>query len=214
MMNAKRTAIVLTGALCLPVLTTLSAAAAPAPAAPDDVSVDVVTVNGSGCRAGTWSVDLSRDRTAFTVEYSDFEASDGGDASPTDSRKNCQISLRVNAPDDYTYGISGLDHEGYARLREGATGTQLTNVYFQGDAVTRQLGYHQLEGRYRGRWEFEDRIGRDQVVYKQCGLERNLNINTEVRVDAGGSGNTRTSYMSVDSTHGNAKYLFAWRRCS
>ncbi|WP_344904901.1 DUF4360 domain-containing protein [Actinomadura meridiana] len=214
MMNAKRTATVLAGALCLPVLTTLSAAAAPAPAAPDGVSIDVVTVNGSGCRAGTWSVDLSRDRTAFTVNYSDFVASDGGDAPPTDSRKNCQINLRVNAPADYTYGIFGLDHEGYARLREGASGVQLTNVYFQGDPVTRQIGNHQLQGRYRGGWEFEDRISREAVVYKQCGEDRNLNINTELRVDAGSSDDTRTSYMSMDSTHGNAKYLFAWKRCS
>ena len=169
MMNAKRTAIVLAAALGLPVLTTLSAAAAPA--APDGVSIDVVTVNGSGCRAGTWSVDLSDDRTAFTVSYSDFVASDGGDAPPTDSRKNCQINLRVNAPADYTYGVFGLDHEGHARLREGASGTQLTNVYFQGDPVTRQIGNHQLQGRYRNSWAFEDRISPEAVVFKQCGVE-------------------------------------------
>ncbi|TYB44318.1 DUF4360 domain-containing protein [Actinomadura chibensis] len=212
-MNAKRTAIVLAGVLGLPVLTATSATAAPA-AAPDGVSIDVVTVNGSGCRPGTWSVDLSDDRTAFTVSYSDFVASAGGAAPPTDSRKNCQINLRVNAPSDYTYGITGLDHEGYARLREGASGTQLTNVYFQGDPTTRQIGNHQLQGWYRGRWEFQDRITPQQAVYKNCGEERNLNINTEVRVDAGSSDDARPSYLSMDSTHGSAKYLFAWKRCS
>src|SRR5437868_14630846 len=93
MMNAKRTAIVLAGALGLPVLTALPAAAAPA--APDNVSIDVVSVNGSGCPAGTSSVVISDDKTAFTVFYSDFLASAGGNAPPTAFRKNCQISLRV-----------------------------------------------------------------------------------------------------------------------
>ncbi|MFC4055719.1 DUF4360 domain-containing protein [Actinomadura syzygii] len=209
-MNAKRTAIVLAGALGLPFLTALSAAAAPD--APEGVSVDVVTVNGSGCRAGTWSVDVSDDRTAFTVSYSDFVATAGGDTSPTEMRKNCQINLRVNAPSDYTYGITGLDHEGYARLREGATATQLTNVYFQGSPETQQLGNHQLRGRYRGGWAFQDRVSPQQTVYKPCGEERNLNINTELRVDAGSS-DAWTSYISTDSTHGSAKYLFAWKRC-
>ncbi|WP_242910912.1 DUF4360 domain-containing protein [Actinomadura terrae] len=211
MMNAKRTAIALAGALGVAALTTLPASAAPP--APDDVSVEVATVNGSGCPQGTSSVVISEDRTAFTVNYSEYLAYAGGDASPVNSRKNCQINLRVNAPANWTYGIIGADHRGFAGLEEGASGLVRTNYYFQGHP-TNQVSSHQLKGRYVDDWTFRDRFSPSEVVYKPCGESRNLNLNTELRVNAGSSDSNKMSFLSMDSTHSSARYLFAWKRCS
>ncbi|WP_228004598.1 DUF4360 domain-containing protein [Amycolatopsis sp. YIM 10] len=59
---------------------------------PDHFTIDVVTVNGSGCPAGTAAVAVSPDNKAFTVTYSDFLAQVGVGATPTDFRENdnCQ----------------------------------------------------------------------------------------------------------------------------
>ncbi|MBT2207218.1 DUF4360 domain-containing protein [Actinomadura sp. NEAU-AAG7] len=209
-MNAKRTAIVLAGALGLAALTTAPASAAPP--IPDGVSVEVAAVNGSGCPQGTSSVVISEDRTAFTVSYSDYLAYDGGNAPPADSRKNCQISLRVNAPDNYTYAISGVEHRGFAGLERGTSGLLRTNYYFQGHPGN-QLVDHALKGPYVDGWQFDDQIPVQQLVYKPCGESRNLNLNTELRVDAGSSDGDKMSFLSMDSTHGSARYDFAWKRC-
>mgnify|MGYP006199072811 CR=1 FL=1 len=76
---------------------------------PDHMTIDVVTVNGSGCPAGTAAVAVSPDNKAFTVTYSQFMAQVGVGALPTDFRKNCQLNLRMNIPQGFTYGIAQTD---------------------------------------------------------------------------------------------------------
>jgi hypothetical protein len=116
-----------------------SAYADPPPS--DHIVIDVITVNGSGCPAGTAAVAVSPDNTAFTVTYSNYTAQVGVGAGPTD------LAALVFAP---------------------------------------------------------------------CGVQRNLNVNTELRVAAGTSDPTQTtSFMTMDSTDGaiTTTYHFAWQQC-
>ncbi len=210
MMNAKRTAVVLVSAFALPVLPVLPASA---DLMPDGVSVDVVGVEGTGCPAGTASVLISADKTAFTVSYSDFVASAGGDAPPAASRKNCRVTVRVNAPADYTYAVLGVDHRGFARLRAGATGDERTHLSFQGGPSSQVPIGRTFGGQYTSEWQSPDRVGPRDMVWKPCGEDRDLTIDTELKIKAEGSGAARTSFMSIDATDGNARDLFVWRRC-
>jgi len=82
-----------------------SSASADAPPV-DRVVVDTVTVNGSGCPAGTAAVAVSPDNTAFTISYSSYIAQVGVGASPTDFRKNCNLNLFVHVPPGFTYAIA------------------------------------------------------------------------------------------------------------
>jgi hypothetical protein len=74
----------------------------PSPPPPDRIIIDVVTVNGSGCRPNTAAVAVSPDNTAFTVTYSEYLAQVGVGSKPTDFRKNCQLNLRVHVPQGFT----------------------------------------------------------------------------------------------------------------
>ncbi|GAA1809076.1 hypothetical protein GCM10009835_30230 [Planosporangium flavigriseum] len=98
---------------------------------PDKIVIDVVTVNGSGCPAGTAAVAVSPDNAAFTVTYSHYLAQVGVGAKPTDFRKNCQLNLAVHVPQGFTYAIAKADYRGFAHLENGATGLQRANYYFQ-----------------------------------------------------------------------------------
>ncbi|MET1072355.1 MAG: DUF4360 domain-containing protein, partial [Umezawaea sp.] len=73
---------------------------------PDHITIEVVTVLGSGCPAGTAAVAVSPDNKAFTVTYSRFTAQVGPDSKPIDFRKNCQLALNVRVPQGYTYAIA------------------------------------------------------------------------------------------------------------
>jgi hypothetical protein len=181
----------------------------------DKIVIDVVTVNGSGCKAGTAAVAVSADNTAFTVTYSDYIAQIGGDAKTSDFRKNCQLNLRVHVPGGFTYAIAEADFRGYAQLAKGATGQERANYYFQGSPETLYTT-HPFKGPYDNDWAATDSLDVASLVFKPCGEERNLNVNTELKLSAGTSDPKKTpSLMSMDSTDGSIStvYHFAWKTC-
>ncbi|QUQ66350.1 DUF4360 domain-containing protein [Kutzneria sp. CA-103260] len=185
------------------------------PPPPDKIVIDVATVNGSGCPAGTAAVAVAPDNTAFTVTYSNYIAQVGVGAQPTDLRKNCQLNLRVHVPSGFTYAIAEADYRGFGHLEAGASGTERANYYFQGNAPTAYIA-HNLNGAFDDDWQFTDTTDIASLIWEPCGQERNFNINTELRVAAGTSNTkTTTSFLSMDSTDGSitTTYHFAWKTC-
>lgn len=183
-------------------------------APPDKIVIEIATVNGSGCKPGTAAVAVSPDNTAFTVTYSEYLARVGGGASPIDFRKNCQLNLIVHVPQGFTYAVASADYRGYASLQRGATAMQKASYYFQGspDTAARE---HPYNGPYDDNWQATDTTEWGQLVWAPCGVKRNFNINTELRVNAGTSDPSKTSFMTMDSTDGeiNTIYRLAWKEC-
>jgi len=177
------------------------------PSAP--VVIDVATVNGSGCPAGTAAVDVSPGNAAFTITYSDYLAQVGPDAAPTEFRKNCQVSVAVHAPQGFTYAIARAEYAGHAALAAGATGLQRARYYFQGQQPTAVFS-HPFAGPVDDDWVTTDVVDLSQLAFAPCGAQRNLNINTELRVIAGTSDPAATSWLAMDS---ETIYHFVWQRC-
>ncbi|MGW0827217.1 DUF4360 domain-containing protein [Streptomyces sp. NPDC002845] len=181
---------------------------------PDKIVIRVATVNGSGCPQGTAAVAVSPDNTAFTVTYSDYLAQAGGNADPTAFRKNCQLNLVVHVPQGFTYAIASADYRGYAMLQPGASAIQRASYYFQGSSST-EFRTHPFNGPYNDNWQATDSTEWAQLVWAPCGVQRNFNINTELRVNAGTSAPGSTSFMTMDSTDGDIStiYHMAWKEC-
>jgi hypothetical protein len=179
-----------------------------------NITVDVVTVNGSGCPAGTASVAPSTDGRSFRVSFSDFLAQSGPGAKPTDFRQNCQLSLRVNNAEGLSYGISKITYRGFASLTAGAQGVQRASYYFAGLSQTTRRT-HTFSGPFSDDWETSDSSPNGEIVYAPCGENRNLNINSELRVERGTSDAQAFNFMSMDSTEGrvSATYELAWKSC-
>ncbi len=188
------------------------------PPPPDKIVIDVVNAIGTGCPLGTSAVAVSQDNTAFTVTYSAYTALVGVGAGPLDGRKNCQIGLRVHVPQGFTYGIAQADYRGYAHLEKGSNGLERANYYFQGNSPTAFV-QHPLTAPsavFDDDWHFTDTTEVGAIVFKPCGEERNLNINTELRAAAGSSDPKKTtSFVTMDSTDGSITtvYHFAWLSC-
>jgi hypothetical protein len=183
----------LIGLLLAAPTTVASAAITPS----DRITVEVVTVNGSGCPAGTATVSANPDNTSFSVTYTDFVAEAGGTASPTGFRKNCQLSLRISVP------------------RGRASGTELAAYYFQGSSETTSMS-HQFDGPYSRTRQAVDTTDVAELVFAPCGVQRNFNINSELRVDAGTSDPAVTNAMTMGSTRGSLQTLYSlsWRSCA
>jgi hypothetical protein len=179
------------------------------------ITIDVVTVNGSGCPAGTAAVAPAPDNTAFTVTYSNYLAQVGVGAKGTDNRKNCQLNINIHVPGGFTYAIAQADYRGYANLMAGANGLQRANYYFQGMSATAYVS-HTFNGPLYDDWQTTDRTDVAALVWAPCGEVRNLNINSELRVSAGTSNPaSTTSYLTMDSTDGSLQsiYHLSWKEC-
>lgn len=197
----------------------LSALAAPvdspATSAPaEKITLDVKTINGSGCPAGTATAtaDVASDNTSFTVHYTNFTAKAGGGAAALDARKNCQINVLVHVPQGFTYAIAEADYRGFAHIESGASALEQANYYFTGTAPTARVR-HTFPGPFHGVWRATDTTDVAALVFAPCGEDRNLNINAELRADAGTAGGT--SYIEMDSEHASVDtiYHFAWKTC-
>jgi hypothetical protein len=185
--------------------------AASAAAVPDgNITAVVVAANGSGCPPGTATVVPHGDRSGFRVRYRDFVATAGGDADPTDRRKNCQLGVLMSVPAGWTFAIAEADYRGRARLQAGATGLQRTNYYWQGSSANHRTE-ETFTGPLNGFWATDDVA--PALVYAPCDEQRILNINTELRVDDGTS--SARSSLSMTSSEGDVDTLFniSWARC-
>jgi hypothetical protein len=211
-----RGVVVAGGAAIALVASAFSAQGAPLPsdAPPGEMRVNLRTVNGSGCPAGTVGVEAAPDRSSFTVNYSQYLARAGAGAEATDARQNCQLVLDVDAPEGYTYAVFGLDHSGYAHLAAGARGLQRSAYYFQGSPSTEEVT-HELTGPYDGPWHTSDSDAFEELVWAPCGEDRHLNVNTELRVDAGDADPRQSvSFLAMRATDVPATtYHLTWKQC-
>lgn len=182
---------------------------------PQAITVKVVTVNGSGCPAGTAAVAPASDNTAFTVTYSDYLAQVGVGAAPTEFRKNCQLGLLVTVPSGFTYAISQADYRGFASLANGASAQEKASYYFQGDSVTTSVS-HYFYGPLVDNWQATDIADVATLIFAPCGVQHILNVNTQLRAFTGTSDPTKTtSFLAMDSTDGSVSTLYhlAWKQC-
>jgi hypothetical protein len=176
------------------------------------VSIDLVTVGGSGCPPGTAAVEVTSGNDAFVVTYGAYHAQVGVGARPTDFRRNCQLNIAVRVPDGYSYAINGVEHRGQARLAAGASGVQRSNYYYAGQ-TTNAFTEHRFTGPFDDDWQTIDEFDPALLIFSPCGIERNLNINTEIRAIAGTSDQATTnSSITMDSTT-SSTYRFIWRTC-
>ncbi|TYB38373.1 DUF4360 domain-containing protein [Actinomadura chibensis] len=183
-------------------LTVAAASVSPAAASPRPVrgsyglTVEIVSVNGSGCPRGTVMASVREKMDAFVVGYSEFMAQAGGSSKPVDSRKLCQVALKLGGvPKGFTFAISRTDHYGFASLEEDATATYRTSTYFSGQPTRVEIE-HALSGPYDRPWQFTDLTLPDQLVFKPCDADPNFNINSEVRVYEG-SDPSKVSFLAV-----------------
>jgi hypothetical protein len=189
--------------------------AVPAPPPPDRVRIEVVKVNGSGCRPRTAAAAISPDGEAFTVTYSEYLAQVGVGAKPNDYRKDCRLTLRLDIPPGFTYTIESVDYRGFAQLERGASGVQRASYHFQTQPKPSPVD-HPFAGPFDDGWQTTDHTRPGDQSWAPCGQSRKLMIDTELEVNAGTSDpRTTTSLLVMDSTDGSvaSTYHFVWRRC-
>ncbi len=194
----------------------LASAMSPTPPL-SEVYIQDITYNGSGCPIGTVAENISPDKTAFTVTFSDYIAEAGPNVDIGDSRRNCQLTLDLHVPQGWQFSLGTFDYRGYVYLDKGMRATHSTSYYFQGRRLTGRFS-SVMNGEIDEDYTFTDRIGFTSLVWSDCNASRALNINTGIRVRNTSKSNypNAEGLITNDSIDGQIthKYGIRWRRCS
>ena len=207
---ARLTGVTVSGALVVGWCTPQAVAVARPPG--DQVVIDVVKVNGSGCRPGSAVTALSPDHLAFTVTYSRYSAVVGPAAARKDAQKDCKLTLRISAPRDVTYAIARVDYRGFAQLAPGVTASQTAAYSFAGAGHAAAVE-HDFAGPYSDDWQTGDE---EPSAFEPCGKQRHLVIDTALTLHPGTSAPAETSIIAMDSTDATVKttYRLLWKSCT
>ena len=132
-----------------------SSLATPVPAAssstPSGFKITSVVSGGSGCPQGSIDVDWTDSKllpiraspqfpsthplppsNAFSEFNKAFTAQVGSTADASDSRKNCQINLKLQFDPGFSFSVYQADFSGWGDLDAGVTGVVKSTYYFSG----------------------------------------------------------------------------------
>ncbi|WP_439659348.1 DUF4360 domain-containing protein [Lentzea sp. HUAS TT2] len=171
---------------------------------PGPVTINVVSVAGSGCPAGTTTVGMSQDNEAFTVTYSDFLVQGNGN----EAKRSCTIALRIDHAAGYTYGIAATDYRGFAHLTDKAKGVVRNDYWFPG--LPTRHSSHTYQAPMSDNWQVTDTPS--GVAHGPCKDRKPLTVETELKLTGKGSG----SFMTMDSTDSSVSTTFrlSWKKCA
>ncbi len=186
----------------------------------EPVTIKSIKVNGTGCPLGTVAENISEDKQAFTLTFSEFIAETGPGLSPANSRKNCVVTATLKVPVGWQYSIGSFYYRGFMGLDEGIKATHSTSYFFEGQGRTGRFESVK-QGPLSEDFVFTDKIGLQSAVmpdtWSDRAKERALNINTSIRVanvDSTLYPNAQ-GLITNDSIDGELKQVFGltWRRC-
>lgn len=173
------------------------------------LKIKELSYNGSGCPLGSVGVNISDYNEAFTLSFSDYVAASD---EPSDRRKNCQVALDVDVPQDYRLAIYGLQFRGEAFLDRKTSGIQSVryNIDRNKDNHIRDMT---LEGPYDSFYERAITIPAKEIRWFGCS-----NRPTQIRISSAVSVRAKEgqdALMTVDSLDGDSTqtYGVVWRPC-
>ena len=182
------------------------------------LKIKKIQTGGTGCPNGTVTTSISNDQQAFTLIFDEFFVELAG-RRPS-QRRACQIDLTMKVPAGWSYSIGTFDYRGYAYLEPGVQATQTAMYYFQGGSnsptfTTRFGGNQEFDDVYSVR----DTIAIAAAVWSPCGVNRNLQIKTDLRLERRNRRSDAYGYISTDSIDGEVstkyyyKFWWQWRKC-
>lgn len=140
-----------------------------------------VVANGTGCPAGTWKGALAADGQSFTVSLDGYKAS----LSPQGAFAiaDCQLAIDLGA--NVSYAVTSFGFEGAAKLSQGVAAVANAEFAFQGDPTTGESVTKQIVGPHDGKFSVQQVVPSEKLRWSECGVARDLNFRTRVRLTSG-----------------------------
>lgn len=185
-------------ALLMPLVPSAANAATRAPA--PYVTLDVASVNGSGCPTGSSVVANVPDQSAFTISFSQFKVYGG-------EYKNCVVVVRVAVPPGWTYAVYEVDNRGYGLLDSGASARLVMNSWYTGFPWTLKAD-QTFRGPFDDFWQTTSLA--DKLTYAPCNASFNLTLNDTLRVSGP---RTSSAELFAQDMRVSTVFHLQWKQC-
>jgi hypothetical protein len=180
---------------------------------PSGSYVAKLTANGTGCPAGTWDAAISEDGKAFTVTFSNYEATvNPGQAF---SIKDCTLGIDMTTPQGFSFAVNSFYYQGYALLdQDGMSAKQTAKYYFQGNPIGAEEHAREVSGPWDDSYLFSDEVPVASLVWSPYGTTRRLNAQTRL-VLKNNAAKSGSGYLNTSTVDGQIEMIFhlSWRRC-
>lgn len=160
-----------------------------------------VTANGTGCPPKSWEKEISRDQRSFTITFSAYDAK--VDDATSVSIKDCILMLKIKSRKPVAYAVQQFSIEGYGQLEEGVSAKLMAGYYFQGNPTNKPTEVKELVGPSDKEYSFVQNVPLPEQVWSQCGLARDLNVETRVRLLR--TAPSKKGHVNVAQAKGKAK---------
>lgn len=184
----------------------------PAPAAsaphPDPVLVTILSAQfaGTACLGGTGGLaEFSADLAELKVTWPNEIASEvGPGVSLQRSRRQCSLSLVVTVPEGWVYRTKTIAVTAISTLDLGVTATAVSQVYFQGSAITAEFSSDRV-----GPLDLSDAIAGDLLSeWSPLNLQRAMNLKQDSRQTVDSTVNP--SGRGIHAVQPAAVYALEW----
>jgi hypothetical protein len=184
---------------------------APATSAPSSFKITNVVSGGSGCPQGSIDVDW-KDSKLLPIYFSrEFTAKVGSKTDVVESRKNCQINLKLEYEPGFSFAVYQADYTGWADLDGGVTGVVKSTYYFSGqqDQCSSSLS---IQGPFHGKYYKQDDVA--LTAWSPCGSgEALFNVNSEVALTPISSSANGVLASTREGGRLTNNVYFQWRKC-
>ncbi|RYZ60248.1 MAG: DUF4360 domain-containing protein [Proteobacteria bacterium] len=188
------------------------------PAVPKGFAIKAIASQGDGCPSDSTAINISEDKKAFTITFSQFQAS--LEAGTKKSEIACRLSLSLEVPVGWQYAVASFNYRGFLALDEGVEALHSTRYFFTGKGKGGGFRHREV-GEISKDFVYSDKVDILTAVlsreWSACTGSRDLNIDTAIRLrntDLKKYPNA-SGLFSNDSTDGELSQEFGltWRRC-
>ncbi len=182
---------------------------------PQTFAIKNIQTNGDACPQGTTLVNISEDRQAFTLVFSQFVVQKGPGAEPGDKRKFCRAVFDTEQDPNWEFAIVGINTRGFVSLDDKVVGTQEIQFGPRGRDFTVQK---QFFGPTSEDYVNSDVVALPNAKWSGCRSKAGEKLKDFViraTADLRGGGRNAAGLMTVDTIDGGLvqDYELVWRQC-
>jgi hypothetical protein len=171
--------------------------------------------NGDACPQGSTTLNISEDKEAFTLNFSQFYVQKGPGAEPGDKRRFCRAVFDTEQDANWEYAVLAVNVRGFVQLDDKVTATQELQFGTRGIEYTAQK---QFLGPIVEDYVYGEHIAIGNGRWSGCrpkAAERVKDFVVKSTADIRGGGKNATGLMTVDSIDGGLvqSYELVWRQC-
>ncbi|KAF2033049.1 hypothetical protein EK21DRAFT_98605 [Setomelanomma holmii] len=178
--------------------------------APTSFKITDVVYGGSGCPQGSIDVKWTDSKILPIYFSKDFTAKVGSKVDVVDSRKNCQINIKLDFDPGFSFAIYSADYTGWADLDTGVTGTIQSTYYFSGQ-TDQSSAATSIDGPFHGKYYKQDNVPIAQ--WSPCGGDALLNVNSEVALTPLATPANGILAATREGGRFLNNFYFAWKKC-